>query len=394
MIKADRKISESILEKVNQNIYFLLEYFIEICKGANYENILEEIFPDHLVRNNKERCLQVVDELNEYTKDTYLHTLNHIQEYALFYLIEWWIEVTECELDQIVDEKEIETEEDRYIAQNINNIEYYKSFLFYDWDFLEEGLSAHLELYKLYGPAYEESQDIILEDYIEIMPDDKKQEYYEAKNKFKSNIEVDSRDVKLENLIIRQIYNAIKSRENDPRRLHSTNETQLSDDIRDIVREKLYDNNIFFEREMPSGFAKCGIGECDFYIYSYQNGIYKTLAIGENKEWGKFESQLKQLIGYMTKDVKFGFTIIFNKSVQANTALRRRIEILKNFYVEDKGKKYFQVVGDILEYTDMNDMLLTRHENPERKGTYFNVYHFIINANPTEREASALQARR
>lgn len=393
MIKADTKISESILEKVNQNIYFLLEYFIEMCKGSNYENILEEIFPAHYVRKSRDKCIEVIDELKEYTEDTYLHTLNPIQQYALFYLIEWWQEVTECELDQKVDEKEIQTEDDRYIAQNINDIDYYKSFLFYDWDFLEEGLSAHLEFYKIYGPAYEEMVDINLEDYLEIMPDDKKEEYYKAKIKFKSNIEADNEEMKLEQLIVKQIYNAIKSRENDPRRLHLTNETQLSDDIRDIVREKLYDNNIIFEREMPSGFAKAGIGECDFYISTYQNGIYKTLAIGENKEWGKFESQLKQLIGYMTKDVKFGFTIIFNKSVQANTALSKRIEILKNFYVEKNGEKYFQVVDGIFEHKDMKDVLLTRHENPEKKGTYFRIYHFIINANPIEREESALQAR-
>lgn len=70
MIKADTKISESILEKVNQNIYFLLEYFIEICKGSNYENILEEIFPVHYVRKNRDKCIQVIDELKEYTMDS------------------------------------------------------------------------------------------------------------------------------------------------------------------------------------------------------------------------------------------------------------------------------------------------------------------------------------
>jgi hypothetical protein len=42
----------------------------------------------------------------------------------------------------------------------------------------------------------------------------------------------------------------------------------------------------------------------------------------------------------------------------------------------------------------MNDVLLTRHENPEKKGTYFNIHHFIINANLMERESSALQARK
>ena len=394
MIKADIEISESILRKVNQNIYYLLEFFIDLGKDVDYEDILEMIFPVHYVRKNKERCIEILDELKEYTTDTYLHSLNPVQEYALFHLIEWWLAVTEVELEQIVDDKEIKTEDERYIVQNINNIDYYKSFLFYDWDFLEENLSTHLEFYKIYGPGYEDFRGIILEDYIELMPDDKKEEYYKIKTKFKTNNQIANKRVSSEQLIVKQIYNAIKLRENDPRRLYSTSEAELSNDIRDIVREKLQDSNIIFEREMPTGYAKVGIGESDFYIYTYEQGIYKTLAIGENKEWGKFESQLKQLIGYMTKDVQFGFTIIFNKSVQANTVLSKRIEILKNFYVEKDGEKYFQLVDGIFEHKKMNDVLLTRHENPDKKGTYFNIYHFIINANSIEREASALQARK
>ncbi|NNU78171.1 hypothetical protein [Clostridium estertheticum] len=203
-----------------------------------------------------------------------------------------------------------------------------------------------------------------------------------------------NKEIKPEQLIVNQIYNAIKLRENDPGRLYLTSETELSNDIRDIVKEKLQDFNIIFEREMPTGYAKVAIGESDFYIYTYEEGIYKILAIGENKEWGNFENQLKQLIGYMTKDVQFGFTIIFNKNVQTNTVLSKRIEILNNFCVEKDGQRHFEIVGSIVECEDMNDVLLTRHENPEKKGTYFSIYHFIINAKLIERETSALQARK
>lgn len=395
MIKADSEISKIILEKINKNLYSLLAYFIEYCKVDNYENILEEIFQVHYVRKNKERCIEVLDELKEYILDTYLHSLNPLQEYVLFHLIEWWLVVTDVELDQTVDAKEIKTEDEKYIVENINNIEYYLSLLFLDWDFLEEGLSLHLENYKIYGPAYEMYTDINLEDYLELMPDDKKEEYYKAKRKFKPNdYDNNDKEMKSEKLIVKLIYNAIKLRENDPRRLSLTSETELSNDIRDIVREKLQDNNIIFEREMPTGYAKADIGESDFYIYTYEEGIYKILAIGENKKWGNFESQLKQLIGYMTKDVQFGFTIVFNKNIKANTVLSKRIEILKNFYVEKDGEKYFQVVDGIFEHKKMNDVLLTRHQNPEKEGTYFNIYHFIINANSIERKMSALQARK
>lgn len=393
MIGIDCEVSNSILKKMNNNIFGIIELFTECCKGSGYETFIEEIFPSHYCRRNLKRCLEIVQELEEYTKDLYIHNLSPLQEYALFYLLEWWLDVTECEFDEVVDEKEIKTDDDRYIAENINNIEQYKSFLFYDWDFLEESLSSHIESYKTYGPAIEKIFDINLEEYIDLMPDDKKQEYYEAKNRFEAK-PIENKEMEYELLIVKQIYNALKLRENDPIRLRNTSETQLSDDIRDIVREKLYENHIVIEREMPSGFAQKGIGECDFYIYAYNNGIFKSIAIGENKEWGKYESQLKQLIGYMTKDVQFGFTILFNKNVQANTALVKRLEIIQNFFVEVNGKKNFEVVGDILKMKEMEDVLVTKHENPERKGSYFRLYHFIINSNLTEREISAIEARK
>lgn len=393
MIKVEGEVSDSILEKINENVYLILELFTEVYRGLGEDTILAAIFPTHLVRKNKERCIEIIKELTEYTQDVYLHALTPIHQFALFSLFEWWID-HEYEFDQVVEEKEIKTEEDRYIAENINDIDYYKGLFFDDWDFLEENLSTTLQYYKLYGPAYEKFQDINLVDYLELLPDDKKEEYYEIKDKFIINSESIQKCSEFEKLIVKQIYNAIKKREKNPRRLETTSETELSDDIMDIVKEKLYENGINISREMPAGFAKAGIGECDFYIDTYVDGIYKVMAIGENKEWGKFESQLKQLIGYMTKDVQFGFTIVFNKRVKNSTVLAKRIEILKNFYVEKEGIKYFQVVDGIYEHMEMQDLLMTIHENPERKGSYFRLHHFVINANSTEREESAVQARK
>ncbi len=59
------------------------------------------------------------------------------------------------------------------------------------------------------------------------------------------------------------------------------------------------------------------------YIYIYEKSVLKTIAIGENKEWGNFERQLKQLLGYMTLDTMFGFTIILNKNVSLDTVLKK-----------------------------------------------------------------------
>lgn len=383
MITISYEISKAILEKINNNIYLIIELFNESCKGLDYDTFLIEIFPEFLCRSNRDRCLQVLNELEYYTKDRYLHNLKPIHEYALFHLIQWWIDVSDCEFDEVVEEKNIKNMQDRYIADNINNMELYKVFLFEDWDFLEESLAIYIEIFKKNPLFVEEILHIDLDEYIELMPGDKKEEYINIK--LKLDLSKESKD-NVEGLIVKSIYNAIKKRENDPRRLIDTSETQLSDDIRDIVQQGLYGNNIMISREMPSGFSKKNIGECDFYVYRYNNDIYEEIAIGENKEWGSFSEQVKQLIGYMKPNTMFGFTMLFNKNVKLSYALEKRKTILNEFYVEIDGKKHFKVIGGIREVASMNDVLVTLHKNPEKEGSYFKLYHFIVNAKLDERE--------
>ena len=391
MIIINEKISKEILNKVNRNIYCIIELFNESCKGLDYDTFIVEIFPEFLCRSNRERCLEVLSELEEYTKDRYLHNLKPIHEYALFHLIEWWLDVSEYKFDEIIDEKNIKNQSDRYIADNINNIEEYKGFLFEDWDFLDDVLAINIEMLKKNPLFVEEILHIDLDEYMELMPHDKKEEYINIKSKLDLNKGIKN---DLEDLIIKSIYNAIKKRENDPRRLIGTSETQLSDDIRDIVQQVLDCENIKILREMPSGFSKKSIGECDFYIYGYDNGIYEEIAIGENKEWGSFNEQLKQLIGYMKVNTMFGFTILFNKSVKLQYVLEKRKKILSDFYVDVDGEKYFEVIGKIKEIKGMDDVLVTLHKNPEKEGSYFKLYHFIVNAKLDERDKTAVEARR
>lgn len=391
MINIAYEVSENILRKINKNIYLIIELFNESCEGLDYETFLVEIFPEFLCRKNQEKCIEILKELEEYTRDNYYHNLKPIQEYALFHLLGWWLEVTNCDFEETIDENDIKSLDDRYIAKNINNIEAYKGFMFEDWDFLEDSLCDYIELCKKNPEFVQKFFHIDLEEYLELMPDDIKEEYFNAKNKSKISLKKENN---IEELIVKLIYNATKYKENDPRRLMNTSETQLSDDVTAIIKEKLHDNGIIVTREMTSGFAKKGIGECDFYIYTYKDNIFKVVAIGENKEWGNFENQLKQLLGYMNSDTMFGFTILFNKNINLETALKKRKQILQNLYVEIDGVKNFEVVGEIEEVEGMSNVLMTLHKNPEKENSYFRIYHFVVNAKLDERQESALQARK
>jgi hypothetical protein len=222
------------------------------------------------------------------------------------------------------------------------------------------------------------------------MPGDIKEKYLQLKQ---DNSQEEKRTNEIESVIVKLIYNALRFKEHDPRRLQNTSETELSDDVCHIVQIKLNDYGINISREMPRGFSKKKIGELDFYIYTFEDGIFKSISIGENKEWANFTNQLRQLLGYLTNEVKFGFTIVFNKSVLLKTILEKRKQILKDFYVEVDGLRYFETIELLDNVLGLDNVLLTAHKNPE-DDTVFKVYHFVVNAYLPEREESAKQARK
>ena len=164
----------------------------------------------------------------------------------------------------------------------------------------------------------------------------------------------------------------------------------MSDNIRNGFFLLFKKEGLDIEREARAGYAVSDLGELDFYIYSYRDGIYRQVAIGENKQWGEYNDSIGQLLGYMDNNTQFGFTIIYNKDTRLNTVLNGRKRILQEFEIEGD----FKVVGEIEEVEGMTDVLRTSHENPEKPGNYFYLYHFVFNVCKPERKRSANISRK
>lgn len=196
-----------------------------------------------------------------------------------------------------------------------------------------------------------------------------------------------------EKRIVTEIYSALEERAFDPIRLETTKETELSNDIKGLLKASLKDENIIIEREAPGGRSKKTVGEIDLFIYRHPDEI---IAVGENKEWSpeKFQDQLKQLLGYIRENRGFAFTIIFNKKVRLETVRKERGKILKEFFVEIDGEKYFNIIRPIYDASiyvnKVKDVLLTVHKDGE---STLRIYHFIINAYDKEKKEAAKQAR-
>jgi hypothetical protein len=288
----------------------IISFFIDLGEGSgDLEHQLEWIFPTFLVRNEIEKCKKIVFELQEFAADSFLHSLTPLQEYALYLLIEWYITGIDEEYNTATDVSKItpKSENDEYVLEHIDDLESFQSFLFADWDFLD--VDSYVNMY-FNSPKSLEAFNVDLDEYIELMPYDIRDRYLQKRN---SNQIQNKESENLEELIIRLIYSSIKQKELDARRLLETKETQLSDDIAHILQTSLEDKGIIVAREQPGGFAQKSTGELDFFLYTQTNHTFKSIAIGENKEWGNFIKQFKQLIGYMNEDIPFGFTILFNK---------------------------------------------------------------------------------
>ena len=264
----------------------------------------------------------------------------------------------------------------------LNNKDSYFEFLFEDWDF--DDVSLLIEIYRKNPLLLQNYLHINLDDYIELMPPDIREKYWECKS---NKIMFEDSD---EEYIIKTIYNILKLESNRTKIYEKLLETDLSDTICNTAKFCFDARNIHMDREDRIGFALKDLGETDFYIWQTKEGIYRKIAIGENKKWGKYESSLKQLIGYMDNDVEFGFTIIFNQNTDLNTVLAKRLKILKSFHVDQN----FKVIGQPEELKDMPNVLRTKHEHPEHKGTYFYIYHFIFNIYKPLRQKAALKARK
>lgn len=371
---------------INRNITYIFELFLDICENLSYEEALGDIFPQFMLIENFNKCKQTVLELNEMCKDEYERDyLMPLYEYTLFHMVCWWIEVTD-ENDFFFEEI---SKEDSIsyggvdLYHYLNNKEKYLDFLFDDWDF--DDVPLLFEIYKEQPQLINEMMRINLDDYIDLMPRDIKNEYFRLKGRKEKQL-VTSND---ENYIIKSIYNILALEAMRPQFYGKCTEVDFSDTIRNALFFLFEEKGIIIDREDRAGFALKDAGELDFYLWKMEEGIYKHLAIGESKKWGKYEESIIQLIGYMDDKIDFGFTIILNQTADINSVRKKRKEILEKFSVDGN----FCVTKDVIEVKNMSDVLISVHENPEHIGTYFKIYHFIFNVNKPERKIAAKIAR-
>lgn len=374
-------IEDEAKKIINKNIRCMLELLEETCKGLSYEEILDSIFPKHILDNDINKCIRSIAELDNMAGDKYEREhLAPFYEWVLYHVIAWWIDVTENgELYEIPREKAI-SKNGVDLFCTINNVDNYFDFMFEDWDFLD--IEKFYTIYKRNPKMLQDVFHMDIAQYVELMPKDIQEEY---KNLSCTRTKIEEEIEGQEAYIVKSIYTFLQLESIRAMKYEGCKEVDLSDIIRNGLFQVFQEHGLIIEREARGGYATKDLGELDFFIYSFKDGIYKQIAVGENKKWGEYKKSIGQLLGYMDSNTKFGFTIIYNTGTNLRTVLDGRKKILQEYNINGN----FKVVGEIEEVDDMIDVLRTCHENPEKAGSYFYLYHFVFNICKPQRKKVA-----
>ena len=173
-------------EQLNKqaNDYFLM-FFNEVDASIEldgYVSAFMDIFPEHLVRAEMNKCKKLYDEIYSWILDEFQHnSFRPIHKYVLYRMLENQSKL-ESENEEFEDataeEDEKLSEEEKKYLQNINNASFYLDFLFKNHDFIH-----YKKFYDSFGTKefYQKGYD---ERIIELLPKDKRKELKERiKNK-------------------------------------------------------------------------------------------------------------------------------------------------------------------------------------------------------------------
>ncbi|EOU1634910.1 hypothetical protein OQL14_002219 [Clostridium perfringens] len=400
------KIDIEVIKYINENLRVIVEVYRDYlydCKDDSVVDMLEEVFPRDFIKRNKEKCIDIIEELYELIISRNIR--DHIKpkyEYTLYHVIIWWIEGVDFDEDFIpiklteklrndIKENEDYLDEDgeNIILNELSDIRNYLNFCFCDHDFLKHSLDNMVSLYIKSPELATEIFHVNLDEYIDFMSVDLRELYLEKKQEEEKEKDNNSL-IWSEELIIKELYNSFKLLNEHVVEIKDKNEVEISNEIfrmNKILFKKQY--GLELEREAEIGHSKKKLGETDFFIY-YNAEEYINIAIGENKLLEGFDNAYGQVLGYLNYNFKFGFTISINKNKTISEAYNYIIKKLRER--DDKEFKIENIIelpfGENYKY-----LIKSTHIIPEDRSRTMNLYHLILDLNDSERSSIAHKAR-
>lgn len=179
-------------ELTNSILDIFIEMFIEFAGNLSFEEIYANIFPKEM--SSEEKCKNELIQLRQYVRDDFPHTLKPVHEFILYKLLDFMSGAIDLNEQEEIFENQIEKYYDKdneisYETKNLLDLFRYVndliSLIFEDVDFLDVGI-----LYQMYvrDPFnFEKKFNVNLDDYVDLMPHDIKEEYEKIRKTNPSN---------------------------------------------------------------------------------------------------------------------------------------------------------------------------------------------------------------
>lgn len=391
VFEGDVCFSKEALKAVNWCLYNFIEPVVDLMDIFHLDpnNSLEmqtemgDYFPEYFIRENPRLCIDTLLDLASWTRDDFLHRTNVVHDYALFHIL--WHETScwkgmgeegETLLRNMLSYPEIDkvpqSEREYFDWMMEEGFEAIVDLLFRDTDFLSVD---QISSWELTNSPIGQMMGVDIEYLAPLLPRDVREQI----GRIYGDNEVYQ--------ILSAVQSVISSLEGKPALLEKKTEEEINAQIAMGLNMALSHNGLGVSQEIPFGYSPAGTGEVDFYVYGSALAPLPK-AIGECKMWGKFQSAVDQLMGYMNEGIELGFTITVNKTQDLKTVKKKQKAILKNYSI---GSDDFKII-DIGKSKFGGWLCLQKHPENDR---YFVTNHFILNLyRPSRKKAAARRGKR
>lgn len=383
---AKNRLENKIVKYVNDNLKIIIGVYLDYLNaddGFDVGDKLMEVLPRDYVIRKLDECRRLVDELYEIIGSSVIRDyIKPKYEYLLYHIMYWWKDICDNEDDylpiKLNDElkKEIyasgqyisEEDESYLIIRRLEHFEDYFIFCFEDHDFMLDSLERMVTLY-LRSPSIVEGMfpDVDLDDYVDLMPVDLREQYYEKRQAIAQEDSLHQSFIKLYNDLINT---CLKLQGNITYKNVSENE-------RNTYIASLLDSAGYYVKDQTlwgkSSNGKAA-GEIDIFVSLKRGEPFSIIeALNLNSlDKGYIDSHLKKIFGYDTSGLRHNFILIYYTAKNFSQFWEKYVRHIQNFtYPYD----FIRLVENDNRFSEIRSVESVHVRNNKK----VSLYHIAVN---------------
>ena len=174
---------EKSLRILNKCIFEMVEFETSFANDTCDKEDLELYFPKHIIREDKQKCIDILEDLKEWSKDNYIHELTPLYQYVIYHIFKSYVDFKDDIEKQLEDGEKNEFEftfeakekVSKKLQKWLNTRTTYEEELFADLDFLY--IDEIAGQYQQGNDFLAKFLGIDIYDYLELMPKDIRKQF-------------------------------------------------------------------------------------------------------------------------------------------------------------------------------------------------------------------------